>query len=232
MRPLIGLPLCRSAGAQHGPVQDRLGVPDFARTIYIKGAPYDEAIAFTSEDSAILLDMLRNEENALYWPNVTTLLGVIGDDDVVRPLIDFVHGRDSFAESTTVYRGRLSGIMALGYLVNKSSNTEALAYLLDSVDPQVWMERDISWLARLAASENAERLRVQLSASAILALALTGRDDAANRLDELLTTESTPARLRQVAESALPELAEIGKHGLSAYYRTDESAPQAAAARR
>ena len=91
--------------------------------------------------------MLWNYEDAQYWPNITTVLGLIGDDAAVVPLIDFVRGRDSDTEwSTAVYRGRASAIPALGYLVNKSGNAKAMKYLLKSVDPQIWIEREIPWL--------------------------------------------------------------------------------------
>ena len=137
-------------------------------------------------------------------PNITTVLGFIGDDAAVVPLIDFVRGQDSDTEwSTAVYQGRASAIPALGYLVNKSGNAKAMKYLLKSVDPQIWIEREIPWLI---ARENEERLRVRLSTSAVLGLALTGTIEAELKLHELLNDEGTHSRIRHVAESVLPHL--------------------------
>ena len=226
---LIALPLCSSAQTRHE-AGDRADVKDFVRGIYVEGLPYDAATEYTSEDSAVLLEMLRNDEEAIYWPNITMVLGVIGDDAAVRPLIDFIHGRGSGAAwSSVAYRGRASALGALGYHVNKSGNAEALTYLLDSADPAIWIHRDIPWLA---ARNDAERLRVQLSVSSVLALALTGRDEAAHRLDDLLHAEATPTRLREVAESVQPDLAEIKENGLSAYYQMGKKGQRPLAAAR
>ena len=101
------------------------------RRIYVEGMPYEVAKAYSPAETPALLEMLQDEEEAPYWPNITMALGVIGDDQAVGPLIDFIHGRGSSAEwSNALYRARASAVGALGYLVNKSGNEEALEYLL------------------------------------------------------------------------------------------------------
>ena len=236
MRLLIGAllivsPLSSVTQAGQQEARGRADISDFVRGIHVEGSSYDAAKAYTSEDLGILLDMLQRVDDAQYWPNITMVLGATGDPAMVQPLINCVHGRDGYTGwSTAVYRGRASAITALGYLVHESGNVSAMKYLLESVDPQIWIQREIPWLL---ARDNAERVRVQLSTSAILALALTGQEDAANRLHELMATEGVPARLRQVAESVLPDWERINESGLSAYYRTDEkSTPLAATAAR
>ena len=97
-----------------------------------------------------------------------------------------------------------------------------MGYLRASVDPRMWINREIPWLIAREDSER-ERLRMRLSTSAILALALTGRDEAAIELHKLAEGgEGVPARLRQVAESALPHWERIKKDGLAEYYRTGD----------
>ena len=204
------------------------GVSDFVRRIHTEGIAYDTAKKYASEDSGILRGMLQRVD-AQYWPNVTMVLGATGDAELVRPLIDFLHGgRDDTSWSSAVYRGRASALTALGYLVHDTGDAIAMEYLLASVDPGIWIEREIPWLPAHDDSEN-ERLRVLLSTSAILALALTGRDEAGSRLRELTAVDGVPARLRQVAESVLPDWTRIKEAGLSEYYRTSEQgAPLAA----
>lgn len=204
-------------------------VGDFVRRIHTEGISYDAAKKYTSEDSGILREMLQSVDDAQYWPNVTMVLGATGDAELVQPLIDFLRGeRDDTSWSTAVYRGRASALTALGYLVHDTGDAAAMEYLLESVDPGIWIEREIPWLPAHDESEN-ERLRVLLSTSAILALALTGRDEAESRLRELTAVDGVPARLRQVAESVLPDWTRIKEAGLSEYYRTSkQGAPLAA----
>ena len=204
------------------------GVSDFVRRIHTEGSSYDTAKKYTSEDSGILREMLQSVDDAQYWPNVTMVLGATGDAELVQPLIDFLHGGRDTSWSTAVYRGRASALTALGYLVHDTGDAAAMEYLLESVDPGIWIEREIPWLPAHDDSEN-ERLRMLLSTSAILALALTGRDEAGSRLRELTAVDGVPARLRQVAESVLPDWTRIKEAGLSEYYRASEQgAPLAA----
>ena len=208
--PLRIAPAAEQAGNQGTSVEA------LVRGIYIHGLPYEVAGKYTSNDSEVLIPMLRNPENALYWPNITKVIGIIGDDSAVEPLIEFLHGLDSETEwSSTIYRGRTSAILALGYLANKRGNAGAMDYLVKSVNPDEWADRDIAWVT---AHENAERLMMQLSVSAVSALALTGQPEAGATLDELL--ESAHERLQQAAQSVRPDWKEISTNGLSAYYQT------------
>lgn len=206
-------------------------VSAFVRGIHADSISYDAAREYT-EHSEALLAMLENGDDAPYWPNVTMVLGFTGHGALVDPLIDFLHGGkdDDIPWSTAVYRGRASAITALGYLIhhNTAESDEAIGmamnYLRTSVNPQKWIEREreIPWLAAREDSER-ERLRMRLSTSAVLALALTGHDEAEGELHRLVDGgEGVPARLRQVAESALPHWERIKKDGLAEYYRNSE----------
>lgn len=200
---------------------DVADVRDFVRGIHVNGISYDAAREYASEDPGILLDLLHNVDDAQYWPNITMVLGATGNPAIVGPLIEFLHGGyNDTPWSTAVYRGRASAIMGLGYFVHEtrdsSAMNDAMGYLLESVYPQTWGEREIPWLGE------SERLPIRLSMSAILALALTGRDEAANTLRELVAADDMPASLRQVAESVLPDWERVNAYGLEEYYRTSE----------
>ena len=71
----------------------------------------------------------------------------------------------------------------------------------------------------LADRPNAKQLRTQLSITAILGLALTGRQEAAAKLDEMQEAEVTSSRLKMVIESARKDLETIREEGLSACYQ-------------
>ena len=245
MRLLVGALLIVSSlnGAARTGRQEARGradVGDFLRRIHTEGISYDTAKQYASEGSEIPFEMLGNVDDAQYWPNVTMVLGASGNAELVKPLIDFLHGNlhgernDTW--STAVYRGRASAIMALGYLVHDTGDPEAMEYLRDSVDHRIWSQREIPWLRTRGATRGdseSERLSMLLSTSAVVALALTGQHEAAAKLRELTDTDDAPARLRQVAESVLPDWEKINEAGLSEYYRTrEQGAPHAATSSR
>lgn len=170
------------------------------------------------EDAETLVEMLKNPAMAPHWPNITMLIGVSGQSAMARPLIDFAEGRNSNVEwSLPVYRGRTSAITALGYLVHEAGgDQDVMDYLTKSIRPGVWAEREVEWI--LAHPEQ-NRLSVQLSSSAITALALTGEAQAGKTLTELTNSENR--RLREMAEAMLPEWEEISSAGLTAYYERE-----------
>ena len=219
---VAGLPLSSWAQAGDG-AED---VADFVRGVYFHGLPYSAAVEHAKPHNVEpLLRMLDSGHDVLYWPNVTKVLGLTGSDAVVEPLIDFVHGDEEW--STPIYRGRLSGLLGLGYVVSVSArgdrpaNRKALRYLLASVCPDHWRARRLPWVAGRA---DQHRLREQLSVSSVLALALTGSPEAADKLDELERSGATE-RLRRTAASVQDDLARIRAHGLAAYYGSAEPVP-------
>ena len=189
-------------------------VLDFVRATYIEGTPYDVANAYTTEAVPTLLEMLRSEDEKQYWANIAVTLSIIGDERAVNPLIDFVQGNLVDGNPPDwLYHARANAVTALGYLVNKSDDEKALSYLLEWVDPESW--RDVPWLS------DAEERRADLSTMAILGLALSGRDEAAVKLDSMLESESMHFRpgLTGLLEEAREALTTVSEVGLSEYYR-------------
>ena len=202
---ILVAPLARISAAQQP-----TGVEAFVRVIHAHGFLYADAARFTSEDSATLIDMLADVDDVVYWPNAAMVLGIIGDDCAVNPLINFVQGLETpdIAWSPTVYRGRLSGITGLGYLARKRGNEKALTYLVESVDPEMWSSvREIPWLSARRAEE-ARRRSLQLSAEAIRALELSEQAAAHKKLVELAASEIVEPyeRLRRLIDAATSSL--------------------------
>lgn len=228
---LIALPTVGSS--QPSGDRNEIPVAEFVRAIHADEIPFAAASRYSIDDSEVLLPMLRNGDDALYWPNITMVLGIVGDGSTARELIEFLRGRDSSVEwSPLVFRGRASALGGLGYLAHENRNNSvaldiALGYLIEAVHPTAWMS-EVSWLD---GREDAERRRLQLSASAILGLALSGHDAAADALKKLVDAKDTHPRLRQVAESAIPELEEIQKFGLAKYYEASDGGEGAVASR-
>ena len=171
-----------------------------------------------SEDANTLKKLLNDPAMAPHWPNVTVLIGVRGDPEMVPSLIAFVEGKNSdIGWSAQVYRGRTSAIMALGYLVHETGDKHALKYLIASIDPWIWTdERHVPWVLN---HENPDWLSQQLSTAAITALAFTGKLKARDALDRVIETRD--GRIQEVARSMRPEWELISTAGLQEYYQQD-----------
>ena len=156
--------------------------------------------------------MLADIDEALFWPNATGVLGLSGKAEWVGTLVAFIEGSGQTGWTPPMLRARSSGLVALGYLVHESGgNEQALDYLLASADPQVWTRQDAAWID---SQPDAERLRVNLSTSALLGLTLS----AAERLREVAGDGTPGARLRETAASVVAEADAIRANGLAWYY--------------
>ena len=227
---LVGFPwLCVAASAQTLPTQADTTAPatpqEFVQLTFIHGVPYDRARALGPGAVPVLTKMLQESmqrPDSAEGPtlaNIAVTLGILGDPASVDLLIDFVQ-RGSGQLSREAYAARTSAVMALGYLVNVSSDARALKYLQDSADPQAWDRRSVAWGSPFGQSP-ADRNQ-QLAEVAVLGLALTGKPEAAATLRQLAARKDAgPSgdRVAQVASDALKEHEIVARDGLSAYYK-------------
>lgn len=181
-----------------GSAQD---IREVVHATYIAGVPYETATQFDSDDCNYLLNLIEREDEAPYWPNATKVLGIIGGEErAYQPLVDLVEGhKDDFPNTSAVYRGRLSALFALGYLANHdhAGSERALKYIQKSMKPSDWRRRGLKWIKKDDA--------VNLSISAVHALAISGRDEVPGILTELLKS-GVPDRTKHAAKSALVSL--------------------------
>ncbi|OGG46038.1 MAG: hypothetical protein A3F84_01840 [Candidatus Handelsmanbacteria bacterium RIFCSPLOWO2_12_FULL_64_10] len=189
----------------------------FVRQTFIHGVPYEQASRFTSADATVLLEMLGNAQERAFWPNVVVTLGVIGDERGVDPLIAFFNREVSGTLSSSEYSAKTSVLMSLGYLVNRSKNLKALTYLVDSLNPETWATRRLNWVSPYHPTE-AERNQ-QLTAMAVMGLALSGHPIAREALVALQARLGAGAPERALVEEALRAHEVIAREGLAAYYK-------------
>ena len=218
---LAGPPQPGASGAS--PLMD---VRDFVRQAFIHGIPYEEARRYDASAVPVLLAMLQDpmEEDSL--ANVVVVLGMIGDERAVEPLISFIQSDPGQAAmSPARYRAKTSALMAMGYLVNRTGNQRALSYLQESARPEAWAQRDVKGIAPFQASTS-ER-NVDLSKHAILGLALSGRPEAAQTLRSLQqpggtdAARSFQAQIGDLVSEALNEYQKMSSQGLAEYDRTN-----------
>jgi HEAT repeat protein len=207
-----------------GQAQQPSDIRAFVHQVYIEGVPYEEAIRFDADTAVpILLDMLADPKEEDYWPNIVITLGMLGDERAVEPLIKFLEQEVPTGRlSRSHYIAKTGVVMALGYLINKSKSQKALTYLTDSVRPNIWKERKLSWTSP---DGEAEARDLQLSKMAILGLALSGHPSAAEILRSLQKPAKTEIekrfqdRVRAVVAEALSAHKTISAEGLVSYDR-------------
>jgi hypothetical protein len=211
--------------AMPGAQAPAMNVRDFVRQIFIHGVPYEEASRYDASVVPTLLEMMNDPAEQAYWANIVVVLGMIGDQRAVDPLISFIEAQaPTVGLSREHYAAKTSALMALGYLVNKSGDRKALDYLKASTAPEAWAAKDISGTAPFQHSLN-ERNR-NFSKYAILGLALTGHPEAAQVLRQLQMPSTSPAtrefqtEVGDVISEALRENQKISDQGLMNYYRT------------
>jgi hypothetical protein len=198
-------------------------IDDFVRQVFIHGVPYEEASRYDSSVVPTLLEMLNNPAEEAHWPNIVVVLGMIGDERAVDPLISFIEADYSGDLSTELYRAKTAALMALGYIINKTGNRKALSYLMSSLHPETWGARDVVGIAPFQ-GDTAER-NTDFSKHAILGLALSGHPEAARALHSLQQPASTEtqrafqAQAGDLVAEALEEHAKIAQGGLASYYR-------------
>ncbi len=167
------------AGDPGAPAAD---IRDFVRQIFVEGVPYEEAVKFDASNVPTLVEMLRNPEEKSYWANIVVVLGMIGGEQGINPLINFIED-DSITMTRDTYAAKTSAIMSLGYVLNQTGSQRVLDYLVNGLRPTNWTERNAEGIAPFQASI-AER-NVDFGKHAILGLALSGRPEAAAALQSL-----------------------------------------------
>ncbi len=171
-----------------------------------------------------LLEMLADPREEQAWQNIVIVLGMLGDERAVTPLISLIEQNSVKRLNYFQYEAKRNAIFGLGYLINKSGNQRALSYLKGGLDPSAWMERRIAWTSpehESAAERNRELTRV-----AIIGLALSGDPSAAEALKSLLAaapTATAPGFRQQMSGviwEALRANRRIAEGGLAKYYGT------------
>jgi hypothetical protein len=170
--------------------------------------------------------MLADAAEQEHWTNIVGVLGIIGDERAVDPLIAFATARPDGSLSGAQYAAKSSVPLALGYLVNRTRNERALSYLIESLDPSVWAARGVAWTSPYHRTDVERNL--QLTTAAILGLAVTGQPEAARALravqaDTSAVGKRLQAQVSNVVSDALEANAEIARLGLAEYYRTRQS---------
>lgn len=197
-------------------------VEEFVQQIYFEGIPYDQASQYGQDDVPKLLAMLNDPKNKSFQSNIIVTLGIIGDDRAVEPMIEVLESNGDQLKQED-FAAKSSVLMSLGYLINKSQNEKALAYLKSHTTPEGWQGSKMINAEGLQASTD-ERSQ-QLSTLAVIGLALSGHPEAKNALRSLgenvkaMGTTTFAKQMSSVVDEAMKAHESIAKEGLAAYYK-------------
>jgi hypothetical protein len=198
-------------------------IRDFVRQFFMHGIPYEETIIYGSHAVPTLLDMLADPREEQAWPNIVVVLGMLGDERAVTPLISLIERGSREVVNYSEYEAKKNAIFGLGYLINKTAHQEAFNYLRDGLTPTVWSERGVTWIS--PDHETAAERDRELSRMTIIGLGLSGDPAGEEALRELLTSALTlPERefreqMSGVISEALKANQRIAEEGLAEYYR-------------
>lgn len=192
-------------------------VEEFVRRIYYHGLPYQAATRYDSSAVPTLVNMLSDERDQPYWPNIVALLGIVGDDAAVDTLESFIEA-DGELVSYERYRAASTAVVAFGYLANRARSDRAIDYLAGGLSPDSWDDR-VQWTSPYHET-NAAR-NVELAQLSIIGLALSGRESGLAALRNLQAgppDSPVMAAAGGLLAEAIEAHGEIGEKGLDGYY--------------
>jgi len=186
-------------------VPEDMTIEELARGLHIHGVPFVERTDFSQRDVEVLVSLLNDPAERPHRPNVVTLLGMIGGPAEARLLIDLVDRSRTMTPAWDDAREVSAATLALGYLANRESGRDVIAFLRDMTLPGFW-------------SIQSEAIVRALRSSAVAGLAVSGRPEAHEILMGL-RSESLEADLDSLLDQALRANAEVAADGLTSYYK-------------
>lgn len=192
-------------------------VRDFVHRRYFEGVPYEIASTYSHEDAETLLALLENPEEKRFLPNIVAVLGMIGDPVAIRPLQAFIESGAGTLDPP-VANAKMFAPTALGYIANRSRNTEVVTYLQKGMFPEGWTPR-VHW--NLLGAENVRQRNLALAESSIKGLGLSGLPEAEKALKSV--GFALPPEEGAVIQPAIKHALELNKQiqqmGLKQYYQ-------------
>jgi hypothetical protein len=169
-------------------------IEELARNIIVDRIPHEAEFFYSQEDVEILSAMLDEAADAPFNRTIVTLIGLISDGSPEDIFAIQDHLGNESAELS-------AGMIALGYLVNRTGSDIALDILLESLNG-----------------------KTALSGAAALGLAVSGDPTALAVLEKRASFEQEPAILAEL-KSAIQENLKMAELGLQDYYRQQEPPP-------
>ena len=158
-------------------------IQSFVRKGFFEGVPYNQAKLYSDDDVPELQRLLQDPAAVDTWRNVVGTLGAIGTERAKDVLITYLFSDPDGQLSPAAYIAKSDVPVALGWLVHKSDDREALELLINATDGDWWVAQGIDWSTPI--HRNREDLIASLVTKAIIGLTLSGTEEAEIRLAQL-----------------------------------------------
>jgi hypothetical protein len=181
-------------------------VQSFVRKGFFEGVPYNQAKLYSDDDVPELRRLLQDPAVEDTWRNVVGTLGAIGTERAKDVLIAYLFADPHGRLSPAAYIAKSDVPVALGWLVHKSDDREALELLINATDGDWWAAQGINWSTPIHRSR--EDLVASLVTKAIIGLTLSGTEEAEIRLAQLqgqLDPSARAAALSRGERAAMSE---------------------------
>jgi hypothetical protein len=177
-----------------------------------------------------LREMLNSPEEKPNAPTIIKMLGLLGDDDTVSLLKDYV--RAGPGEITPLeYRAKMAAIISIGYLANRhyaqrphDNGGPAIEFLTSLTKPADVQRLAGEWTLKGQGRRDRDAALIR---TGIRALGISGTPPAKSRLEELLANqsilydiESNHVNLNEVIQTSIEENEAVHRLGLVRYYQT------------
>lgn len=170
----------------------------FATTYYYHGIPYEDAIKYQGQDYTVLLKILKNPQRVDYWKNVVQVLGMMGDEEVVDPLLAFIEANIN-SEDPTIHRAARTAIYALGFPIAHYNSPKALEWIEFTLNDIKLDRRYTKDGVRTAESAT---VADAMQSGALRALAVAGTEEAIIILREFKSKHMTSAAQSKATHDA------------------------------
>ncbi len=167
----------------------------------------------------VLLSALQDEREMTRWKRITALLGHIGDEAALAPLVDFMEKQTGVLPERKCHE--LGGIpFAIG-LIAAGGSDEAYDYLRTHLREDDWDH--LKWTCEYRRT-TPEKQRWYFARKTIVGMAITGREDAVDELQKLLAEKAAlpdsneKRQMVELVEEALRQIERIRKDGLDNYF--------------
>ncbi len=196
-------------------------IKDFVRNPPIAsmhhGVNYGETTKLDSSVVPTLLEMLNDPKEEQWWDNVIEVLGIIGDERAVKPIIERLE-----RQGTEPGRWACPGCSnAIVNIAGKGSE-KALTYLLATIEPETYRVKGTTFPHRNASGHKIEREDVLVGA--IRAVGDSAQPRAVEALQKIYADNTQSERIREAVRVAIKRAKKIQEVGRAEFYDSGLSA--------
>ncbi len=165
--------------------EEMVPIEEFLAESHTHGTPYLRASRYTSEDIPAIAAALADPARPETWVTAVGTLGAIGGGAARDILVGYMLKQPDGAFREEEFTAKTNVPMALGWLVQREADTDAIGWLLDASRAEFWEGRVVEngWAERLG--RPAELIIEEMVVKAIHGLTLSGRIEAEVRLEAL-----------------------------------------------